>query len=178
MAIEITAKQRISARQARGFTLIELMIVLVIVAVILVIGVPSYNTLALRAKLKSYANEVVASAMTARSEAIKRNAPVRLCTSSNGTECAGGGDWDQGWVVIDPNDTVVKYQQGLDGIKVFEVSSVHTMLFQPSGVSSTTVRMTVCQQEGSEDLINERREVRITPTGRPTVKTTNGDCPP
>lgn len=175
MAIEIPLSKLKSPRRMRGFTLVELMIVLVIVAVILIIGVPSYNTLALRAKLKSYANEMVASAITARSEAIKRNAPVRLCISTNGADCAGGGDWDQGWVVIDPNDTVVKYQQALDGIKVFELSSVHTVAFQPSGVSSTPVTLTVCQQEPEEGI--EEREVRITSTGRPSVATTTDGCP-
>ena len=176
MAMNMPVNNLSAARRARGFTLVELMIVLVIVAVILIIGVPSYNTLALRAKLKSYANEMVASAITARSEAIKRNAPVRLCiANSDGDDCAGGGDWDQGWVVIDPNDTVVKYQQALDGIKVFELSSVHTVAFQPSGVSSTPVTMTVCQQEPEEGI--EEREVRITSTGRPSVATTTDGCP-
>lgn len=176
MTIKIPADQRSFLRNTRGFTLIELMIVLIILAVILVIGVPSYNTLALRAKLKAYANEVAASALTARSEAIKRNAPMTLCISTDGATCAGGGDWDQGWVVIDPNDTVVKYQQGLDRIKVFEVSSIDTVLFQPSGVSSTPVTMTICQQTPSEGI--EEREVRISATGRPTVKTTKLGCPP
>ena len=176
MAVKTPVMQRFSGHASRGFTLIELMIVVVIVAVILVIGVPSYNTLALRAKLKSYANEVVASALMARSEAIKRNAPMTLCISTNGADCAGGGDWDRGWIVMDPNDLVVKRQQALDGIKLFEVSSVHTMAFQPSGVSSTPVTMTVCQQTPQEGI--EEREVRISTTGRPSVKTTKDGCSP
>jgi type IV fimbrial biogenesis protein FimT len=163
-------------RAAKGFTLIELMIVLVIVAVVLMIAAPSYSVLSLRTKLKSYANEVVASAYLARSEAIKRNAPMRFCISTDGSSCAGAGDWDQGWVVMDPNDTVIKYQQALSGIKVFEVGGADTVTFQPSGITSTPVTLTICQQVPSEGI--EEREVRITPTGRPTVKTTKAGCGP
>ena len=45
------------------------------------------------------ANDLLASVQLARSEAIKRNVAVTLCASADGTTCAGGGGWEQGWVV-------------------------------------------------------------------------------
>jgi type IV fimbrial biogenesis protein FimT len=151
-----------------GFTLVELMIVLVIVAALLALAVPSFSVVSLRTKLKSYANEVVASAYLARGEAIKRNAPMTLCASSDGSTCAGGGDWDQGWVVMDPNDIVIKhYQAPSSGIKIFGLSSVHTVTFQPSGITNTPTTMTICQQTPSEGI--EERQVRISTTARPRV---------
>lgn len=151
-----------------GFTLIELMIVLVIVAALLVLAVPSFSVVSLRTKLKSFANEVVASAYLARGEAIKRNAPMTLCASADGSTCAGGGDWDQGWVVMDPNSIVVKHYQGSSsGIKIFALSSVHTITFQPSGITTTPTTMTICQQTPSEGI--EERQVRISTTARPRV---------
>jgi type IV fimbrial biogenesis protein FimT len=149
-----------------GFTLIELMIVLVIVAALLVLALPSFSVVSLRTKLKSYANEVVASAYLARGEAIKRNAPMTLCVSSDGSTCAGSGDWDQGWVVMDPNSIVIKhYQAPSAGIKIF--ASEHTMTFQPSGITTTPTTMTICQQTPSEGI--EERQVRIATTARPRV---------
>ena len=172
------------AQSLRGFTLVELMVVLIILAVLLTIALPSFSVLSLRTKLKSYANEVVTSAYLARSEAIKRNAPVRLCISSDGSSCAESGDWEQGWVVMDPNETVIRYQKELaSGIKLFGQSSVHTMTFQPSGAGvimtppgSITQRfLTLCQQLPEEGL--EERKITISAGGKPRVETTNAGCP-
>jgi len=156
--------------------LIELMTVLVIVAVLLIIAVPSYSVLSLRTKLKSYANELVASVYLARGEAIKRNAPMRMCISADGSTCVGGGDWEQGWIVMDQDDVVIRHQQALSsGIKIFELSSVDTMTFQPSGILNTPAIMTVCQDSPSEGI--EEREVSFSTTGRHTMKTTQAGCP-
>lgn len=160
-----------------GFTLIELMVVLVIIAVILVIAAPGYSVLTQRIKLKSYANEVVSSAYLARSEAIKRNAPMRLCTSTDGVSCTGGDDWERGWVVMDPNDTVIKRQQSLaGGIRLFDLSSVgiDTMTFQSSGVV-TPARFKLCQQTPSVGV--EEKRITISATGRPRIETTTDGCP-
>jgi type IV fimbrial biogenesis protein FimT len=169
---------------AGGFTLIELMMVLVIVAVVMTIALPSFSVIGLRTKLKSYSNDLVASVYLARGEAIKRNASVRLCASSDGIDCAAGGDWDQGWLVIDPNDTVIRYQQGLSsGIKLFGQSSVHTMTFEPSGAGvvmtppgSVTQRyLTLCQQ--SPDEADEARRITVSAGGKSRIEKITGGCP-
>ena len=163
--------------ESRGFTLVELMIVLVIVAVILMIAAPSYTVLTQRIRLKSYANEVVASVYLARSEAIKRNAVMTLCTSTDGTSCTGGDDWEQGWIVMDPNDTVIKRQQALAaGIIVFDdLSGMDTMAFQPSGAASTSASLKICQQGASAGV--EEKIVTVSATGKPRIQTTTAGCP-
>jgi len=165
-----------SRAHSHGFTLIELMVVLVILAVILMIAVPSYRTLTERTRLKSYANEVVASVYLARSEAIKRNAVMTLCASTDGTSCTGGDAWEQGWIVMDPNDTVIKHQQALaSGIILFDLSSINTMAFQPSGAASTAVFLKLCQQGASAGV--EEKIVAVSATGRPRIQTTTAGCP-
>jgi type IV fimbrial biogenesis protein FimT len=166
------------AASVRGFTLIELMIVLVIVAVFVMIAAPSYSTLTQRTRLKSYANEVVASAYLARSEAIKRNATMTLCASADGSTCDGGGDWEQGWIVMDSNDTVIKRQQSLaSGMVLFHLSSAtfNTMEFQSSGVVIPAATLKLCQETPSVGV--EEKLVTISVTGRPRIQTTRTGCP-
>jgi type IV fimbrial biogenesis protein FimT len=159
-----------------GFSLIELMVVVAVVAVLLVVAAPSYSVLTFRTKIKSHANELVTGAYLARSEAIKRNAQMTLCVSTNGTSCAGGGDWDAGWIVISPDNDVIKYRQVIDDrIKMFELSSIDTMTFGPSGVISTAATFKICQQIPEQGI--EERRVTIAATGRPRVETTRNGCP-
>ncbi len=81
-----------------GFTITELMLTIAVTAVILTVGVPSFQGLMERNQLTSNINQIVSSLAFARSEAIKRNLPVALCASSNGENCSGGG-FETGWIV-------------------------------------------------------------------------------
>jgi type IV fimbrial biogenesis protein FimT len=160
----------------RGFSLIELMVVLGVVAVILVIAAPGYSVLTFRTKIKSHANELVTGAYLARSEAIKRNVPMTMCISTDGTTCAGGGDWDAGWIIISPDNLVIKHRAAVDGnVKLFELSSIDTVTFGPSGVTSTAATFKICQQVPEQGI--EERKVTIAATGRPRVETTLNGCP-
>jgi len=167
-----TREQRGALSQAvRGFSLIELMTVLGVVAILMVVAAPSYSVLMLRTKLKSYANDVVASAFLARSEAIKRNVPVRLCiANTDGDDCVESGNWNQGWIVIDDSDTVIRRREASSGgIFLFELSSIHTVTFQPTGTASNSADITICRL--APDAGIEERKVTISSTGRPRVET-------
>jgi type IV fimbrial biogenesis protein FimT len=157
----------------RGFTLIELMVTISVMAILLMIAVPSFQDATLGSKLGSYANNLVAGAHLARSEAIKRNRAVTLCVSSNGTDCATGG-WEQGWIVRATDGTVIQRQQALPaGLKI--TGGANSLVFQPSGVGATAATFTVCR--ATPTVGAQERVVEITATGRPGVKkTTTGSC--
>lgn len=87
-------------RHIKGFTLMELLVVLAIMGIGLLMAVPSYQSMVTNNRLDGQAQELQAAFNYARSEAIRLNRPVVLCQSLNGTQCSSptGGKW-QGWLV-------------------------------------------------------------------------------
>ncbi|MBY4598411.1 GspH/FimT family pseudopilin [bacterium BD-1] len=72
-----------------GFTLLELVITVAVLAVALGIAIPSFQGITNRNRLTSVANEVVAAMQLARMEAIRRNQRVVMCPSTDGSTCSG-----------------------------------------------------------------------------------------
>ncbi|MNZ23686.1 hypothetical protein D3C78_408080 [compost metagenome] len=157
----------------RGFTLIELMVTLVVAAILLSIAVPNFSDMTLGSKLSSSANALVAGAQVARSEAIKRNAVVSLCASSDGASCSASAEWEEGWIVLSGGTVVMAEKAASSGLRIS--SAVKRLEFQPSGVGSTQAALTVCRltpYPGSQE-----RVVTFSATGRASVsKTTTGSC--
>lgn len=82
----------------RGFTLVELMITLVIMAILLGIAVPSFESAIATNRVATATNDLLSSLAHARSEAIRRGQRVTVCTSADGLTCAAAGGWNQGWI--------------------------------------------------------------------------------
>jgi type IV fimbrial biogenesis protein FimT len=91
-------------RQTAGFTITELLVVMVIIAIMLAIGVPSYKYMTNSSRMSSEINSLLGDLQYARAEAIKEGQTVSVCVSSNGTTCSGSTAWANGWIVFpDPN---------------------------------------------------------------------------
>lgn len=175
---------RVKAMPARSlaFTLVELLIAIAILAILMGIAVPAYNEMTLGSKLRSQANDLVAGAVLARSEAIKRNSAVRMCVSADGASCITGG-WEQGWVVFHDADddgaldtgeaVLLQHQAAASGFKI--TGTVASVRFQGTGVGATQATLTVCRATPS--VGGQERVVNITVTGRTSVtKTTTSTC--
>jgi type IV fimbrial biogenesis protein FimT len=108
------------ATRVSGFSLVELMITIAILAVLLAIGLPSFQGSLRSNRVTSTTNELMASISLARSEALRNPGGAVLCTTTDGATC--GGNWNNGWMVwVDVNgdgnpggadDRVLRYVQG------------------------------------------------------------------
>lgn len=76
-----------AARNAAGFTLIELAVTIAVLAILLAIASPSFETLINQNRLGAASNQVIATLQTARVEAIRQNRKVMICDSADGAQC-------------------------------------------------------------------------------------------
>ena len=89
----------------RGFTAIELMVVVAIVAVLAALAGPSFTPMIERWRVRQAAEQLQSTLHYARSEAIKRGGRVviqKIPNNTNGcTTASGTRDWDCGWNVCE-----------------------------------------------------------------------------
>jgi type IV fimbrial biogenesis protein FimT len=89
-------------RRAAGFTLLELMMVLVLAAILLGVGGPSFQDSLQRNRQQSTFNRVASAMSLARSEAVIRSQPVSVCPTTDNASC-GGSNWETGWLIFVDN---------------------------------------------------------------------------
>ncbi len=191
-------------RHSGGFTLIELMFTVAILAILLGIGIPSLVTTVQNGRMVAAANNALATLHIARSEAVKQRANVVVCPSANPTAVPPvcGGSMVGGGLIgfvdrngngqVDPNanprldDTVVNTVEGLDPT-VFTMNANGNYI----GIASTgfaqnvaalggpsATNLVLCDTRGNVDLgngVSAARVINISVTGRGQVLRTVAD---
>jgi type IV fimbrial biogenesis protein FimT len=161
-------------RRCQGYTLIELILGLNLMAMTLAWGVPSFGTALRDAARTREVSQFAQAVYLARSEAIKRNGVVSLCPSRNGSTCAPSAQWATGWLVfvnLDRDSPAVR-DTGEPLLRVYEpwdaghiTSNRSTLSFRPFGQMGVTATVTFCDARGSRAA----RAVIISQTGRPRI---------
>ncbi|TVQ38951.1 MAG: prepilin-type N-terminal cleavage/methylation domain-containing protein [Wenzhouxiangella sp.] len=166
-------------RSESGFSLIELMIAIAVLAILAAVALPALRTTIQNNRLTTQANDLLTAFQFARSEALRVNGDVIVCASSNLASCGGG--WQQGWIVIDPNapgdpgdptsdPEPIRAGGPLGGDTT--VAGPTQFTFQARGAASAggTLTLTVpaCRAQ-------QVRIINVEPTGRVNIR--QADCP-
>ncbi|MEP4145678.1 MAG: GspH/FimT family pseudopilin [Halioglobus sp.] len=135
--------EHVRSSRDQGFTLVELMIVVFIVAVLLGIGVPSFRSFLVDQRYRSTSADLRIALMTARSEAVKRNVAIQVTPTSD-------DDWTTGWQIVDPGDpSIIILNHVLPGAGNLTITADNTARFLPSGRVADAVRFNLSVGSGS-----------------------------
>jgi type IV fimbrial biogenesis protein FimT len=86
-------RRRSSVARAHGFTLVELIVTIALVALVLVMGLPAFMNMMTNLRVRTVADSVLAGVQVARTEALKRNRNLAFRL-----DAATGGAWTVGEV--------------------------------------------------------------------------------
>ena len=163
----------------KGFTLIELMVTISVLAILLTIAVPSFRTFVLNNRITGQANDMMTALNYARSEAIKRGLPVIMSSNS------GTADWSAGWIVFaDPDndgifnagDAKLRVGPALGGGNTLtaNLAAVTAVTFDSGGFArNSATTFYLCDNRGA----GSARNIQLAGSGRAKVATGALACP-
>ena len=162
-----------------GFTLIELVVTVAVFGIVLAIAAPSMSGFLESNRRAAQVNTFVSALNLARSEAVKRNTDITVCSRNDaGTACDAAEGWDNGWIVFVDND-VLGTIDGDDAIlrvykQIFKretpkdvtlketVADSRFITFQARGQANITASFERCDDGGAA----QARAIMVTTSGR------------
>jgi len=158
----------------RGFTLYELLITLVLIALISGLAVPSLEANIARQRQRAEINALFHAIHLARKESIMRRKVVSLCPSVDGQTCTPGRDWSSGWLMfensdrdsppsVDANETVLSHHRVDNAVDISANRRGFTL--RATFLRATNGTFVFCDPKGRI----KPRALVLSYTGRPRV---------
>jgi len=174
-------------RQRAGFTLVEALVALALLAVLTALAAPSLTGVRQRQELRGVAEAFWNSLVLARAEALVRQQRVAICAQSVQGTCDASGPWQRGWLVfVDANrngqheqgEPLLQRQGALPpGVSLTGNSTVRRALAYAEdgrsvgpGGGFLAGTLTLCREGGAEGW-----RVVVNAAGRPRLE--QGACP-
>lgn len=184
-----------------GFSLIELMVAVAILAIVAALAAPALQTFVSRSNMRGISADFTLAIQRARTEAINRNQCVGICMSSatdatSPTCTSSGQNWGVGWIVFSlpncgavgtstpsstatPPEVILFMHEGVNSrFQLNNSASVPSVVFDARGasnVSTTRFDLIDTQAQASEAAIN--RTFCMDRAGRLQIKAYGDACP-
>ncbi|MBB3813758.1 type IV fimbrial biogenesis protein FimT [Xanthomonas arboricola] len=173
----------VTLSSAKGYTAVQLLIVMAIIGIMAAIGLPSFRALIDWQRAQARVHLLTAHLAMARSMAITHRLPVSICPSSDGTSCRSGSDWSQGWILFkdplrsgQPADvgSVLQVQQyaASDNIRITGTIGRSLVRFLPNGRNSgTNITISLCRRVHrlADVIVNNSGRTRSVRYTQPTI---------
>jgi type IV fimbrial biogenesis protein FimT len=171
MALRTTPR---SSSNIDGFSIIELMVAVALVAIVSAIATPSLRNLMVRTDIRSAVNDWTMALHLAKSESVKQNRQVTLCPSSTGSGCTSTAAYEVGWIVKTgttatvTGDRILADYMPLPRVTMTSNKNAAAITYLPNGMPATNffgMRITVMENSADpSDTLT--RYMCIARTGR------------
>jgi prepilin-type N-terminal cleavage/methylation domain len=125
-------------KHSKGFTMIELIVTLAVLAILVAIAIPTYNGLMPRYRLNGAARQVATDLMKARMQAVKLSTNVTVTFTTTGYTISGGS-----------YSETFNIQSQYPGVSIPTTGGPQ---FHPRGTAASTFTVTLTNSSGSKDI--------------------------
>lgn len=180
-------------RKPRGFTLIEALVTIAVLAIVTSLAAPNLRDFIVSNKMANLSNEFSSAVLQTRALAVSKNACATLCASTDISATAGTGtcsnsstdDFQKGWLVFVNKactDTLATPPAGsITVLRRGEANSAYSIklgtggksmvMFDPRGYSNLPASAEYKVDPPSSADAKYKRVVCVDAAGRPTVRT-------
>ncbi|MGE0310383.1 MAG: GspH/FimT family pseudopilin [Lautropia sp.] len=158
-----------------GFTLIEMLVALTIIAILSTLAAPSFTQMMAGAAIRSLSTDLGSDLNFARAEAVRTGSRVSLCPRATATSC--GTDWNNGWLVfrdtngasagtIEAGDQILRARDAVDAsLALTKAPAPSTVTYMPAGAALNGVIVSFAIRHASI----KGRDLSISAIGRLTT---------
>jgi type IV fimbrial biogenesis protein FimT len=157
----------------RGFTLIELMVAIAVLAIVATVAVPSFRELVENNRLATESNRLISAMSFARSEAVRVGDDVSLRASAGG--------FDDGWCVhlgtacddTGDNEVLRKF----DAVRLDYTASATTLTFNARGeMTNAAFQISIKPENCDAGEVDKLRPIEVSLAGRARLEDKE-NCP-
>jgi type IV fimbrial biogenesis protein FimT len=131
-------------RGVGGFTLVELLLAVAMMALLAMVAVPALGSLVERSRVAAATTAMAVSLANVRMRAVESATPYTLCPSATGQACDRGSDWSRGWIAYADLDRSGQREApevvadrieapAPDHVRVHSTQGRSRLVFQPDG---------------------------------------------
>ncbi|WP_368923646.1 GspH/FimT family pseudopilin [Comamonas aquatica] len=173
-------------KKIKGFTLVEILIVLTILGIFSSLAAPSISSMIRSNRIAGKANIISSSIKVAKSESIKQGKIFTLCPTINFSTCADSNEWNTGWILFSDDDNnkepnnpteIILIQNSL-GLEDTITSNKKTVSINHEGFvfDLPAIGQTIFTIKSSSSDNSTQRCVLINQSGSALIKEKGSDC--
>jgi type IV fimbrial biogenesis protein FimT len=176
MLVMSTLRPRCAARQGamgaiRGFTLIELVVSITVLAIIVGLALPSFRAFVANQRIRNASFDLMAALTLARSEAITRGVPVNLQKTQT--------TWDQGWTVKDTiSGQFIQIQDAYNSLTITDSASLAAITYNKDGraTAASSTKFTVALPTAINGVSSRCISIGLSGVPSSSVLASGGTC--
>jgi len=143
----------------KGFTALELMVAMAVIAILLSAGVPALRNYSWNLRMKAAMDTLQSDLKLARGRAISHNTRMVICPATGAGDCSGRTAWQDGWILFadlnndqhkQTGEPLIRHASATENLAISSSASRSYLRFYPNGTApGSNTSILFCDQRGA-----------------------------